>query len=182
MKLLGNLFIIGVVVVLVESEFAILKGVVYDSLVEKFRAVTLSEAYRRWSPAHFAMILEQKRQQEVKFTVSKTARFFSIHYLGVMLSSAFVTLLNSADLFQNTLQFLASKVALKDFASYRWVSHSWDENCNVVQGYPMFDKGIALGASVVAWLLLFPALYTISSVLIPGLPPNDTPLSYCCTD
>ena len=192
MKLLGNLLIIGIVVVLIESEFAVFKGVVYDSLVEKFRDVTLNVAYRRWNPAHFAMQQERYEQAEEKrgvaawkvlwskhctATVSKTARYFSFHYLGILLSSSSFTLLNNADLFQNSLQFLASRVVLKDFASYRWVSHGWDENCNVIKGFPMFDTGIALGASVVAWLLLCPALYTLSGVLIPGLPPGTRPIT-----
>ena len=83
---------------------------------------------------------------------------------------------NSADLFQNTLQFLASKVALKDFVTANYAMHSWDDNCNVVKGWENYDTGIAFASSAVAWLLFFPAMYEVSSVLIPGLPRGVEPV------
>ena len=86
-----------------------------------------------------------------------------------------VQLLSTVDIFQGILQVLASKVNLGDFVDREYVGHLWDEDCNHIDNYPNFDTGLAIGATALAWVMLAPSLYLISSVLIPGLPPFAKP-------
>ena len=48
--------------------------------------------------------------------------------------------------------------------------HAYSPECNVVEGFEGFDSQIAFLASVEAWIILLPALYEISKVLVPGIP------------
>jgi hypothetical protein len=179
LKLLGNLFIVGIVLTLIESDFAVFKRITYNGLVEKFREVILSEAYRKWTPDNFerlSAVQPLSRFRTVCRRYTAITHYFTFHFVWVVLSAFGLSLVNSVDLFQNTLQFLSSKVAISDFASNAYISHSWDDNCNVVKGFYHFDTGIAMAASVVAWLLLLPALYEVSTVLIPGLPRGVSPI------
>ena len=96
--------------------------------------------------------------------------------IGVVAVSCVTTLVSVLDIFQSTLQWLASKVALGAFVKHGGLVHDWDETCYDIKGYPNFDVGLALGASVVGWVMVLPSLYLISDVLIPGLPPFIEPL------
>ena len=182
-KLLTNLFVLGVVICLIQSDFAIYKCIVHDGLASSFEKIAMSVSYKTWSPQHFDFLL---KKQETGYslwsaycgtTVSKSASVFDFHLFGILFVGVLVQLVNAADLFQGSLQWLASKVSLGDFAEHYYVAHPWDEECNVVAGFPNFDTGLALGASLVAWVMLFPSLYLISSVLIPGLPPFAEPFA-----
>jgi hypothetical protein len=186
-KLLLNIFVMGVVTVLIGSEYGIFKSVTYERLIDQFRSIHLSSRYRIWNPALYDIIMSLSHDGEEKKskycvdnrgkTVISTSKKFSFHFLAVLANSLVMAIASSFDLFHNSLQFLASKVVLVDFISVHYMSHSWDENCNVIPGFIMFDTSIAIASSCVAWLLFFPAVYEISSILIPGLPKGIEPLA-----
>ena len=142
LKLLINLTVMGVVTVVVQSNVAIFKSVTLTSLLSRFQAMIFNVSYRTWSPHHFESEAPRKLKQRAQSfwsaycgsTLSETARFFSSNVVWVAVSSTVVSYVHSIDLFQNTLQFIASKVTIVDFISYREVLHSWDKNCNAVEG------------------------------------------------
>jgi hypothetical protein len=180
--LLVNLIVMGLVVILIESEFSLFKNVTYGGLLSKYTEITSRLQYRTWSPRHYEELRFQLEggnscwKSACGMTLGKSARLFSYTFLQAVAFNAVTTLMNFTDIFQNTLQFVASKIILQDFISESYISHSWDHNCNVIKGYPYFDFIFAIGASIVAWLLVFPCIYEISSVLIPGIPEGVQPL------
>ena len=129
----------GVVIVIVQSELAVFKDITFDALVSKFTEVVSSVAYRTWSPNYFMNLNRIRRRDSLPWfaflgfnSIPSIAKYFTFNLIGVALACAVMTTANSTDLFQNCLQFLASKVTLADFFEVKWISHSWDENCNVV--------------------------------------------------
>ena len=58
-KLLSDLFILGVVICVIQSDFAIYKAVTHDSLAKKFLAIASSESYNIWSPAHYRVSAQE---------------------------------------------------------------------------------------------------------------------------
>ena len=186
-KLLSNLFVLGVVICLIQSEFAIYKAVTHDTLATKFLTIACMEHYNTWSPVHYRAtkisaneLLAYQDSWSPSFFVPKrirkNAKFIDNHMIGVVIVCCLTQFVSVMDVFQSALQWLASKVALGDFVRYKGVLHPWDNDCNHIEGYPYFDMGLAVSASVVGWVMLFPSMYLISSVLIPGLPVFAKPL------
>ena len=179
-KLMGNLTILGIVVVLVESEFALFKAVSADTLTDKFFEIVTSVSYRIWTPKHFS------RQEYLRTRTSPAGwreryfnenpflsvpKLFSFRFFSTLGTTLSITIIGSSNFFVTALQYLASRAEFGDFTKNKGF-HAWDEDCNVMNGFPMFDTIIAISASLIAYLLLLPVIYEVSGVFIPGMPPS----------
>ena len=83
------------------------------------------------------------------------------------------------DFFQTALLAAVSFVTLEEFVEDNGV-HPYTKTCNEVAGYVGVDRALAVSASVLGWMLLMPAIYTVSKVLIPGVPRVDFDISDLC--
>ena len=79
-------------------------------------------------------------------------------------------LLSSLQIFQIIPQYLASRVDLGDFIGRNYYMHEYDDSCNVIEGFLNLEHGHRGGGFGHCVLLLVPAIYEISNILIPGVP------------
>ena len=66
-----------------------------------------------------------------------------------------------------TLQFLMSMLKFSVFIEQYGLMHASTAFCDLIPAVPMMDTVIATLTSILAWWLLFPAIYTLSKVLVP---------------
>ena len=189
-KLLTNICVVGIIFIVVEAEFPFLNSVTLRSLSNKFYRIVGTPSYFPWSPHNYMRLSSQIAVSEsegrgadtrvlggIARGLSKcyhyfrsffppTAIFFSFHYFGVLFLSLISVVVQSFDVFQTALQYLASRVILVDFLDYNYVMHSWDPSCNNVKGFPYFDTVMAVVTSICFWLLLLPSFYLVSEILI----------------
>ena len=111
LKLFTNLIVMGIVIVVVQSDVAIFKSVTLSSFLKKFKDMVFSVGYRTWSPHHYEFEAPHKIKQRIQSnwsvycgsTISETARFFSSNVVWAAMSSSVASYVHSIDLFQSTL-------------------------------------------------------------------------------
>jgi len=166
LELLTNLVILGVTIIIIESNFQLFRAITFNSVTDKFIQSVSQPSYKAW-------VYRNRGTSAIK-----TKKGWH-HYLWTLSWVLVVRIGGGFDFFQSFLQFLMSVVSLSKFANpeaeYPF-THKSSPECNHVDGYEYYDKYIALAASVEAYLLLLPAIYELSKVLIPGLPPGSASL------
>ena len=166
LKLLINVIIMGVVIIIISSEYQLYTLITQTMLTKRFAQVISSPSYRR-------RCLYKNREIHEKMN---KAWVVSTKYLYTL----FITLINISgekfDVMHVSMQFFVSLVKLRDFVEWNGIMHAYSESCNLVKGFENFDIRIAYGASILAWIIFFPAAYEIANVLIPGTYPGAAPL------
>ena len=148
-KLLVNLFVLGVVVIVVESELQSFRGLCFQRTLERYGARLLSREYRR-----------------KKITGISSLSWYFMGLLGLVAVQLVFFVIN----FQTLLQFLLSLVVFSSFASSSNGTHAYSDTCNQVDGAENFDTYLSFGSSGIAYLLILPVFYEISKILCPYEP------------
>ena len=80
------------------------------------------------------------------------------------------------------LQFLMSVLTFSNFVKKYGIMHESTEACdNAIAGAPGIDTALAFFTSLLAWWMLFPAIYTLAKVVTPdgaGIPERFMPNKY----
>ena len=156
-QLLVNLFVLGVVIIVVESELQTFRGLCFQRTLERYSSALLSREYRRFLVK--------------KLALSDKVRWFSIYVLrlvGLLCVQLIFWIVN----FQNLLQFSMSLVEIRVFGKVNGL-HEFSESCNQVSGYKNFDTLLAYSTSAVAYMLVFPVFYEVSKILCPIVPADE---------
>jgi hypothetical protein len=162
LKLFINVLIMGVVIILVASEYQLFSKISQPGLTNKFIFTVATPSYRRKSRYH------QRANQGNDFTKAGV----SLNYVWTLIVTLGSLIGERSDILHSLLQFMVALVKVPDFVEDGGYLHKFNESCNVVRHFEDWDKYLALGASVLAWLILFPALYEIANILIPGAIPG----------
>jgi hypothetical protein len=140
LEVLVNLGILGIVIILIESDFQVYRTVSHLSLTKTFLQVIVAKEYRKYFWNHY----------QAWYCVPLR---FAILCMKVIL--AYIA--GNLDFFQTALLAVVSFVTLNKFVEDEGV-HSYSKSCNQVHGYVDVDRVLALSASVLAWILLMPAI------------------------
>jgi hypothetical protein len=158
LQLLLNLCALGVVIVLIESDFQIFQSITFANVMEKFMEVVTQPTYRYWYTRDRGTLLASSLWGYCRYGM------IVIFVLGARIFS-------EIDFFQTILQYTMTITVIGAFADRENnYLHGYSETCNVVSGFSGYDYMIALIASIQAYVLLMPLLYEMSKVLIPRLP------------
>ena len=71
------------------------------------------------------------------------------------------------DFFQSFMQYLMALTQITAFAEEDW-QHASSPECNGVSGFINYDAKIARLASIEAYVILIPAIYEVSKILVMG--------------
>jgi hypothetical protein len=162
LKLFFNVIIMGLIMIMTQSEYQLFSAISQTSLSNKFSFVITTPSYRNKT-------LYPPRNQ---WEALKRKAGFSMEYIRVLLVTLVSILSERFDFLRTLMQFVVSFVNLSDFVRANGYMHEYDASCNAVKGFEDFDKYLALIASVFAWIIFFPALYEVSNILIPGTIPG----------
>jgi hypothetical protein len=155
-ELMVFLFILGLFIVLIESNYQLFRAVTFMSFTEKFTQLLSLPSYKSWA----------YRQNG---TAPYKTSFGLCSYLTNYVVLIFARTLGSIDFFAPVLLYTMSLVKIYRFADTNYM-HEYTLECNLFAGYEDFDYYLALVSSLIAWVFLVPALYEISKILIPGIP------------
>lgn len=153
-QLLVNLFVFGVVVIVVESELQSFRGLCFQRTLERYGAHLLSREYRRRK-------ITGLRNGIFKFLASLC--WYTLGLFGLLTVQLVFFVIN----FQNLLQFLLSLVVFSSFTSSSNGTHAYSDTCNQVDGAENFDTALSFGSTGIAYLLILPVFYEISKILCP---------------
>jgi hypothetical protein len=153
LELMLNLFLLGVTIIVIESNVQIFRTITFNAMTDKFVECFTQPTYRTWS------VREQGRHPVATWGGWRGYALTGCLTVAVKAFGAF-------DAVQSFLQYIMSLVSISNF----FPVHSFSENCNAVADYEGYDETLANLTSIFAWFLLFPALYEASKVLVPGLP------------
>lgn len=155
LELFINLIILGLTIVVIESDYQIFRAITFNSVTDKFFECITQPCYQAWA------------FREGGVTASPTFRGYMGYAFTGFLTVLF-RIVGGFDLFQSFLQYCMSLVVWKTFAA----GHASTPECDAVDGWEYTDTIIATIATVQAFLLLTPAMYEIAKVFVPGLPRN----------
>ena len=140
-----NLLILGTTVLVIESNYQLYRAITLSGTSIKFFEIVQMTVYQQW-----------RRENNI--------------VVGISIVAAIMTgLISGIDIFQNLLQYLMSSLTIVQF----FPVHNVSIFCDRVPGYIYMDSFIGYTTSITAWSLVFPAVFEISKILIPGLPSED---------
>lgn len=155
LELFINLVIMGLTIVVIESNIQVFRSVTFNSMTDKFIECFTQPAYRKWA-----------FRDHGKSAASTYRGMFGYAVTGLLTMS--IRAFGAVDVVQTFLQYIMSLVTISAF----FPIHNFTDSCNDVLDYEGYDEGLATLGTVFAWLLLLPALYEAGKVLMPGLPPD----------
>jgi len=74
----------------------------------------------------------------------------------------------------SALQYLMSFTSVQSFFPF----HNYTSACNNIQNFDGIDATLAGMSTVLVYLLIAPVIYTVATVMVPGLPKNDFKLPF----
>jgi hypothetical protein len=164
MELLINMIVLGLAVVIIESDYQLFRAISFKYLSDLFFEASLQPTYRKF--------ITHRIGDTSGIALHRTWAGI-IQYAKVTLGTFAVIQMTNFDLFQGFLQYLMSCLTLATFVADNGL-HPYSPQCNNVDGYENFDTYIALASSIQAWMLFLPFFYEISKLLVPGLPNSAT--------
>ena len=167
LEILLNLVILGIVIILIESDFQMYRAVSHMSVTNEFLNTVVIGEYRKY---FFDSYLKTSQSY-----TSWCKACLAYTYLCLQVSIAVISA--HTDFFQTALLGVVSCVTLNKFVEDKGF-HKFSPACNQVHLYVGVDHILAVSASIVAWILLMPAVYTLSKVLVPGVPYSDFDISH----
>ena len=153
-ELFINLGILGISTIVIESNLQIYRLLTFNSLTEKFLQGVTQPGYKAWSC--------RDNGKSAEPTYRATFAYFIACFSGGIMS-----IFGGFDFFLSSLSYLMSLVRMETFVSHGGV-HAFSPECNAVVGWEGMDETLANLASAEAYLILFPAIYEIARVLLPG--------------
>jgi hypothetical protein len=153
-----NMLVLGTALMFIDGRFQEFLLLKCKGLISAHSSIIGKHVVKEW----------YMRQDGVKVHATKRGKvvYYTISAILLALKGAL-----SVDLIQTLLQFIISTVNVSVFF-HDGLQHGYDQNCNVVVGWVGAEAMIAFMTSVANWLFIVPAIYTISRVLIPRLPPG----------
>jgi hypothetical protein len=138
-ELLINCFILGLLVIIIRSDYQLLFNILLSNLNQRF---LLNNVEQRLDAGNF--------------------RFSRYFFLCLLVSA-----LNALNPFQVGLRYCMGFVRIDTFAKKHGVAHEISESCNQVPGAPHFDSFLGYMSTIFAWWLILPALYCLAEVVVP---------------
>lgn len=160
MGLLINLIVLGLAVIIIESDYQVFRAISFKSITDKFFEAAMQPQYRKWTT---------HRANGVNGATMKASVWGMAYYTGLLFTAFSVLSISSIDIFQGFLQYLMSLLTLYRFVSVNGM-HPYTDSCNNVVSFENFDTIIAYAATLEAYLLMLPFFYEVSKLLVPGLP------------
>ena len=155
-QLMVNLIVLGLVIIVVESDLQIFRVLTQAPLYELLVGLFTKEPYIKWSM--------REKGTKLNWTL---AGIYNIAY--TISINTMTSIFQGTDVFMSTLLFAMSTVELGDFF-YDERVNSPTNACNEVPGLENCDTDIYDCAGYIFKFLIIPLTYEISEVLIPGIP------------
>jgi hypothetical protein len=143
-ELLINCFILGLLVIIIRSDYQLLFNILLNNLNQRF---LLNNVEQRLDAGNFHF-----------------SRYFFICLI--------VTALNSINPFQVGLRYCMGFVRIDTFGKNHGIAHEVTESCNQVPGAPHFDSFLGYMSTIFAWWLILPAMYCLAEVVVPKCKKN----------
>ena len=156
LELFFNIMIVGIVIIVVDSNIQLFQSITFTSVTEKFLEAVSQPAYRKW--------YIRECGQRLNGTY-----WGSISYVFTVFSVIMARALGSIEVFQNSLQYFMSVIVIAKFTEDDGL-HPSSDACNEVTGFKDYDHWIALVASAEAWILFVPLVYEVGKVFFPVIP------------
>jgi len=156
MELLFNLMIMGICIIIIESNFQMFRAITLNSLTDAFIQGIAQPSYKEWAYRSRGSSALQSWGGTIKYAIT---------VLAVILARG----AGGFDFFLSFMQFLMSLTNISNFAEASYM-HADSPECNNVEGFVNFDQYIAFVASIEAWICFLPMIYEVSKILVPGLP------------
>ncbi len=155
-ELFLNLVIIGICVIIIESNFQAFRALTFNSMTDTYLNILPQPAYRSWS-------------FHTRGTTGYTTLKGKLLFFEVLCSTIIVKSIGGFDFFQAFMQLLMTFTNISKFTEDNWI-HSSSPECNVVDGFMNYDSYIAHIVSIEAWLAFIPIIYEMSKIFLPGIP------------
>jgi hypothetical protein len=138
-ELLINCVILGLLVIIIRSDYQLLFNVLLNNLNQRF---LLNNVEQRLDAGNF------------RFT-----RYF--------FACLVITALNAINPFQVGLRYCMGFVRIDTFGKNHGIAHEVSESCDQVPGAPHFDSFLGYMSTIFAWWLILPAIYCLAEVVVP---------------
>jgi hypothetical protein len=138
-ELLINCFILGLLVIIIRSDYQLLFNVLLNKLNQR---ILLNNVEQRLDAGNF--------------------RFSRYFFICLAISA-----LNSINPFQVGLRYCMGFVRIYTFGMNHGLAHEVSESCDQVPGAPYFDSFLGYFSTVFAWWLILPAVYCLAEVVVP---------------
>jgi hypothetical protein len=137
-ELLINCFILGLLVIIIRSDYQLLFNILLNNLNQRF---ILNNVEQRLDSGNF-----------------RFSRYFFICLV--------VSAINAINPFQVGLRYCMGFVRIDTFGKNRGIAHEVSESCNKVNGAPHFDSFLGYTSTIFAWWLILPAVYCLAEVVV----------------
>ena len=156
--LLENLIVLGSVIIVIESQMQMFRGLVFRATMDKYNTIFLSREY-------------------CKFMADKDVYTAGlVWYVGYgfrLLQMLVVQLLSQLFDFNTLLQFMLAQVQISVFVANKQThTMEYTDTCNKVPGAENFDALLAYGTTALAFAVMLPAFYEIAKVVCPNAAEN----------
>jgi hypothetical protein len=138
-ELLINCFILGLLVIVIRSDYQLLFNILLNNLNQRF---LLNNVEQRLDAGNI---------------------YFSRYFFLCVIVSA----MTSINPFQVGLRYCMGFVRIDTFGKNHGIAHEVTESCNQVPGAPHFDSFLGYMSTIFAWWLILPALYCLAEVVVP---------------
>jgi hypothetical protein len=138
-ELLINCFILGLLVIIIRSDYQLLFNILLNNLNQRF---LLNNVEQRLDAGNF--------------------RFNRYFFLCLI-----VTAFTAINPFQVGLRYCMGFVRIDTFGKNHGIAHEVTESCNQVPGAPYFDSFLGYMSTLFAWWLILPAVYCLAEVVVP---------------
>jgi hypothetical protein len=189
LEFLTDLLILGVTVIITESEIQIYDSITHLTMLSNYCKTMVTKGYRQyfWDKRmgradssserdndeeydqHWSH-WENRQTWQLKIYLTLLKYFLiPIQYIITVLTSLLAQSVGRKDIFTYVLSYSVSLLVLSKYMSHNGI-HAYSEVCNTIPGYEGVDYVLALLSSILAYVMLPAGVYTISKVLVPGLP------------
>lgn len=134
--LILDLMVLGSVIILIESQFQVFRGLVFRTTMNQYSSILISHEYRKFSGHRW----------DIRYTLK-------LLLIPVIQSVSY--LLN----FTTLIQYMMAQIKLAVFVSDTETGVGYTDACNLVPGLENYDKGLAAGTAVVCFSMLVPVIY-----------------------
>ena len=152
--LLENLFILGCIIIVIESQMQVFRGLVFTTTLDKYNNILLSREYQE-------LILSGKGCERVTLLLRYTYELIKLVVIQVL-----ARILD----FRSLLQFAVAQVQFSAFVSGQDHMMASTEACNKVPGAENFDYFLAIVTSGLAFAVVLPSIYEVAKVCCPNNP------------
>ena len=158
-RLLFNLVVLGLGIIIVESDFQILKSLAYFPLGMHSLRMQAHPVFLQWY---------LQRNGDTWWR--------RMGYFMYVFSCYILQKLTNIDFFQKGLLYMFSLVVFQAYDVVNTYERDLNRSdaCDNIPGWEGMDSDILVATSVVAYFILIPGLYVLSNMLMPGIRGTST--------